>query len=90
MTEPDPDTNYPVFVSVKRGTYDLRIRELLLRVQGTDLQEAYAELIQQKEAIINSARAFGTLGDLPSPVPPPLPQAPRSDWRFRRFWTTGR
>jgi hypothetical protein len=86
MVELQPDTDYAVFVRERNGSYDLRIRELLLVVHGRDLRQAYEELIRQKQEIIDSARAFGTLDDLPLPIPPPLLQALRNSLGFRRFW----
>ena len=90
MNEPQLDTDYPVFVTERNGTYDLRIRELLLVVHGRDLQQAYEELIRQKEEIIHSARAFGTLEDLPPPMQRPLPGTPHARSGFRTFWTRRR
>jgi hypothetical protein len=84
MTEFQPDTDYPVFVRERNGTYDLRIRELLLVVHGPILRQAYEELIRQKQEIIDSARAFGTLDDLPLPVRPPL--VPSASSGLRSFW----
>jgi hypothetical protein len=71
MTE-QLDTDYPVVVTERNGRYELRIRELLLTVHGRDLQLAYEELINQKNEIIDSARAFGTLDDVPPPERPAL------------------
>jgi hypothetical protein len=67
MTESQPDTDYPVLVSERGGFYDLRIRELLLFVRGSDLREAYEELIRRKQEMIESARGYGMLDDLPPP-----------------------
>ena len=72
MTVPEPDTDYPVFVTESDGGYDLRIRELLLVVRGPNLQKAYEELVRRKQEIIDSARAFGTLDELPEPKRPSL------------------
>ena len=72
MTVPEPDTDYPVFVAERNGEYYLRIRELLLTVRGASLQKAYEELMRRKQEIIDSARAFGTLDELPEPKRPAL------------------
>jgi hypothetical protein len=72
MTESQPATDYPVFICERNGTYDLRIRELLLVVRGPDLGKAYEELMKRKQEIIASARAFGTLDELPEPKRPAL------------------
>jgi hypothetical protein len=72
MTEAQPDTDYPVLVSERGGHYDLSIRELLLFVRGSDLREAYEELIRRKQEVIESARTYGMLDDLPPPELPGL------------------
>lgn len=67
-----PDTDYPVLVIQHKDNYYLRIRELVLVVHGPDLRRAYEELMEQKEEIIESARAFGMIEDLPPPERPIL------------------
>jgi hypothetical protein len=66
------DLDYAVFVKENRGIFELRIRELLLVVRGPDLQKAYEELMQRKQEIIDAARAYGTLDDVPTAERPPL------------------
>jgi|HubBroStandDraft_6_1064221.scaffolds.fasta_scaffold935736_2 hypothetical protein len=70
MVEPQPDSNYSVRVAERAGGYDLRIRELFLRVRGPNLQQAYEELIRRKQEIIDWAQARDALDELPRPGPP--------------------
>ena len=72
MAEPQPDLNYPILVTEREGTFELRIRELLLVVRGPDLQQAYDELMRRKLEVIDGAKAVGALDELPSPEPPRL------------------
>ncbi|MBN9089605.1 MAG: hypothetical protein J0J01_22050 [Reyranella sp.] len=72
MAEAQADLDYAVFLKEHRGVYELRIRELLLVVRGPDLQKAYEELMRRKQEIIESARAFGTLDEVPTPERAPL------------------
>ena len=76
MAEAESDTGYAVFVTEHRGVYELRLRELLLVVRGPDLQKAYEELTRRKQEIIEAARAFGTLDEVPEAEPPPLFERP--------------
>lgn len=66
MAEAELDTDYAVLVTEHRGVYELRIRELLLVVRGPDLQKAYEDLMARKQEIIESARAFGALDEVPN------------------------
>jgi len=75
MAEPQPDLNYPILVTERQGTFELRIRELLLVVRGPDLQQAYDELMRRKLEVIDGAKAVGALDELPPPEPPPLADA---------------
>ena len=76
MAEPQPDLNYPILVTEREGTFELRIRELLLGVRGPDLQQAYDELMKRKHEVIDGASAVGALDELPLPErPPPLVDA---------------
>lgn len=94
MNEPRFDAEYTIFITEQGGTYDLHIRELLVRVRGRDLPLAYAELIRRKDEIIAWARSGGTLEDVPLPqVPPPVLHVPRLRYAgggrlswLRRFW----
>jgi hypothetical protein len=86
MAEAQSDLDYAVFLKEHRGVYELRIRELLLVVRGPDLQKAYAELMKRKQEIIDSARAFGTLDEVPTAEPPPLLEA-GPQGLFGRVWS---
>jgi hypothetical protein len=68
--------DYAVLVTERRGVYELRIRELLLVVRGPDLQKAYEELMERKREIIEAARAFGTLDEVPKAERPALFEVP--------------
>ena len=87
-----PNTDYAVLVVQHSGNYYLRIRELALLVRGPDLRRAYEDLMEQKEEIIDSARAFGMLEDLPEPDRPILlpfdgiPSTTGVFARLRRLW----
>lgn len=72
MAEEDSDTDYAVLVTERNGVFEVRIRELLLVVRGPVLQKAYEELMGRKREIIDSARAFGTLDEVPRPDRPAL------------------
>jgi hypothetical protein len=72
MAEAELDTDYAVLVAERRGVYELRIRELLLVVRDPDLRKAYEELMGRKREIIESARAFGTLDEVPKAERPTL------------------
>lgn len=73
MADPHHSTTYPVTIIERAGGYELRIRELLLSVRSSDLQQAYDRLIAKKLEIINSAIAVGTLDEVPPSLPlPPL------------------
>jgi hypothetical protein len=73
MADAEQETNYPIFVSERDGVYDFRIRELVLKVSGTDLRQVYDELLKRKQAIIDYARDLGSLDELPRPAAlPPL------------------
>jgi hypothetical protein len=71
MAEPDPNTGYPVFVTERSGAYELRIRELILVERAPNLQKAYGHLTARKQEIVASARALGTVDELPEASPPP-------------------
>lgn len=86
MAEAQADLDYAVFLKEHRGVYELRIRELLLVVRGPDLQKAYEELTRRKQEIIDSARAFGTLDEVPTAERPPLFEAGRQGL-FSRVWS---
>jgi hypothetical protein len=78
MTEAEPDTAYSVFITERRGVFELRIRELFLVVRDPSLQKAYEELMRRKQVIIDSARAYGTLDEVPQAERPALfDEAPR-------------
>jgi hypothetical protein len=72
MARADLDMDYAVLVTERGGVYELRIQELLLVVRGPDLQKAYEELMSRKQEIIESARAFGALDEVPKAVRPAL------------------
>jgi hypothetical protein len=86
MAEAQADLDYAVFLKERRGVYELRIRELLLVVRGPDLQKAYEELMRRKQEIIDSARAFGTLDEVPTAERPPLFAAGRQGL-LSRVWS---
>lgn len=86
MAEPGPDIDYAVLVTERRGGYELRIQELLLTVRGPDLQKAYDELMRRKLEIIEAARVFGTLDEVPPAARPALFDAP-SRGLFGRFFS---
>ena len=65
MATPQSAVDYPVTVRASSRGYDLCIRELLLFVQGVDLGQAYEELMQRKQEIIEAAREIGALDELP-------------------------
>lgn len=65
MTDAQPDREYPVLVSVRDGTYELRIQELLLVVRGTDLEQAYQELMKRKQEVFDWAESFEALDEVP-------------------------
>lgn len=78
MAEAELDTDYAVLVTECRGIYELRIPELFLVVRGADLQKTYEELVGRKREIIESARAFGALDEVPKAERPALfDEAPR-------------
>ena len=78
MAATEPDLDYAVLLTERNGVYELRIRELLLVVRGPVLDRAYEELMQRKNEIISSARAFGSLDDVPAAERPALfARAPR-------------
>jgi hypothetical protein len=85
MAEAQADLDYAVFLKEHRGVYELRIRELLLVVRGPDLQKAYEELLSRKQEIIDSARALGTLDEVPTAERPPLFET-RRQGLFSRVW----
>jgi peptidoglycan/LPS O-acetylase OafA/YrhL len=66
---------YPVLVSANGAGFLVRIQELQLTSAGLTLQQAYDELIQRKDQLIDWARAIGTLDELPPPGRAPLVQA---------------
>jgi len=72
MTEAEPDTDYSVWVTERRGVFEVRIRELFLVVRGPNLQKAHEELMRRKQEIIDSARAYGTLDEVPQAEQPAL------------------
>lgn len=86
MAEAQSDLDYVVFLREHRGVYELRIRELLLVVRGPDLQKTYEELMRRKQEIVDSARAFGTLDEVPTAEPPPLFEAARQGL-LSRVWS---
>jgi hypothetical protein len=88
MAEVEPETNYPIFVTARDGVYDLRIRELLLKVSGPDLRQTYDELLQRKQGMIDYAPGLGSLDELPPPAaPPPLGTEIGSFGSIRRTWS---
>lgn len=86
MTDPQHSTNYPVMIIRRADGYELRIRELLLSVRSSDLQQAYDRLIAKKQEVINWAIAAGTLDE----VPPPRPLPPLRGPNFAAFLTLDR
>src|SRR4051794_34626458 len=80
-----PDVDYAVFVSERRGVYELRIRELLLVVRGPDLQAAYQELMRRKQEIADKVMAYGTIDELPQPQHPALSRNAPPHGGLRRF-----
>jgi hypothetical protein len=62
---------YLVHVAERHGMFRLRIPELLLSVRGADLQRAYQELLERKQAVIERARANDALDELPTPARQP-------------------
>ncbi|HLI20070.1 MAG TPA: hypothetical protein VKV32_03060 [Stellaceae bacterium] len=59
--------NYKVVVTEKNGRFCLRIDELCLFVWGDTLQNAYQELLQRKQRVIEDARDADLLEQLPEP-----------------------
>jgi len=72
MAETESDIDYAVLVTERDGTFELRIRELLLVVRGPVPEKAYEELMMRKSEILDSARAFGTLDEVPQAERPAL------------------
>lgn len=72
MRDQQPDTNYPVLVKEWHGVYHVSIRELLLAVRGSNLHDAYEELMRRKQEVVDWARSNGALDELPPPELPPL------------------
>lgn len=78
---------YRVQVTHRDGTFELRIRELLLVERGANLADVYARLIERKREIAEWARAIDALDELPAPAFAPKLHSPLRELpgvRFRR------
>lgn len=71
------DTEYPILVKCTARGFELRIAELLLIVNDSDLSHGLARLLEQKSKVFELAETLGIRQGLPAPLSPPRLFAPR-------------
>lgn len=71
------DIVYPVLVTKRCGGFELRIRELLIIVFATNLEDGWRLLVDYKRQVVGLAEAAGLRDEVPPPDPLPLLAARR-------------